>query len=1031
MKNFILVLFLLLGSIVTYGQEITGTVVDSDGQPIPDAYISSSSGAVASSDLDGKFSIAGKAGDMITFSMIGFDKITVAATAGAMSVSMKTSAANNLEEVVVVGYGTQKRSNLTGAIGSVKADQFTKQPAFNAMGSIQGKVAGVQIINNDAPGAAPTVRIRGLGTAASGTEPLYVVDGIVTTDIKNISPADIESMDILKDASSAAIYGSNAANGVVLITTKKGKSGKMTLSASSSYAAKSILNQVDMASASQYVTYYNENLAAQGRTTGFLTANQPYNTDWFKEVAQVGHTVQNNVSVSGGSDNAQYFVSYNNYSEEGILKDQKLNRNVIRMNNTFKLFNDKLKITQSGSMAFTKNNPKPFGAFDDAYRQAPIVPTRYANGAYGQSFYNQTIGVVGYQGAAGDAIGRLNSIGNPLATVGFTNRETNSTALQGMFDAELKLTDWLKVNSRIGLNKSYAKTRTYDDIKGRYLAEDPTRTEADFLALQQANPTSTTYQNNMLSYQNDEFFRYNWDTFLTFDKQFDKHSVNVIAGVTRDRRNDNYTQTSTGYNVPVKEQYWNLNQASLTSATGYYDTAKQIISYFGRLSYNYDGKYFLTANFRRDGNSTFKNNEKYWGNFPSVSAGWVITRENFLSDIKGLDFLKIRGGYGELGNADVQFNQTVILRGTDSNNYNYVLGPGQVLAQGAYLGSPATPLSWEVTKEVNAGLDFELLDRRLTGSFDYYNRRTTNAILNVIPLRNSPNILNYNDHGAEIVNKGFEIGLNWKDNIGEDFTYFVGGTFTHNQNMVQNVKPAYDGSTGGSLANGQITKRLQNGQPIYSWWMYEADGVWQNQADIDANAHLATAQPGQLKYKDQNGDGKIDDADKKFFGNYMPKFNYGLTVGFNYKNFDFSVDGYGAGGNKIYNGLKGTRINGGENFSADMFNGRWTPDNTTATKPGANRDAIASSYYLEKADYLRINNITIGYTFNNVWKEIPRLRVYATAMNPFLITKYSGFTPELNTPDSNGNVTANGISGIELSAYPNVKTFIFGVSVDL
>ena len=968
---------------------------------------------------------------MITFSMIGFDKITVAATTGAMKVTMKTSAANTLEEVVVVGYGTQKRSNLTGAVGSVKADQFTKQPQFNAMGSIQGKVAGVQIINNDAPGATPTVRIRGLGTAAGGTEPLYVVDGIVTTDIKNISPADIETMDILKDASSSAIYGQGAANGVVLITTKKGKSGKMNISASSSYASKSILNQVDMANSSQYITYYNENLAAQGKTTGFLAAKQPYNTDWFKQVGQVGHTVQNNVAVSGGSDNAQYFMSYNNYSEEGILKDQKLNRNVIRINNTFKLFNDKLKITQSGSVAFTKNNPKPFGAFDEAYRQAPISPAYYPNGAYGQNFYNQATGIVGYQGLAGQSIGRLNSTGNPLATVGFTNKETNSTALQGMFDAELKLTDWLKVNSRVGLNKSYAKTRTYDDIKGRYLSDDPTRTEAQFLGLQEANPTSTTYQNNMLSYQDDDSFRYNWDTFLTFDKQFDKHSVTAIAGLTRDRRNDNYSQTSTGYNVPTKEQYWNLDRASLTSAKGYYSTPVQILSYFGRLNYNYDGKYFLTANFRRDGNSTFKDNKKYWGNFPSVSVGWALTRENFLSDIKGLDFLKLRGGYGELGNPNVPFNQTVLKSGNDSNNYNYVLGPGQTIAPGVYVGSPVKPISWEVTKEVNAGLDFEMLDRRLTGSFDYYNRKTTNAVLFVKQTLDSPYTGSYYDHGGEIVNKGFEIALNWKDNIGEDFSYFVGGTFTHNKNMVQNVKPAYDGNTGGSLANGQITKRLQNGQPIYSWWMYEADGVYQNQDQISNSAHLSTAQPGQLKYKDQNGDGKIDDADKKFFGNYMPKFNYGLTVGFNYKSFDLSVDGYGAGGNKIYNGLKGTRINGGENFPSDMFNGRWTPDNTTATKPGANRDAVASSYYLEKADYLRINNITVGYTFKDVWKEVSRLRIYATAMNPFLITKYTGFTPELNTPDADGSVTAGGSSGIELTAYPNVKTFLFGVTVDL
>jgi TonB-linked SusC/RagA family outer membrane protein len=1032
MKNFILGIFLLLGGYFTYGQEITGQVLDETGQPIPEVFITAAtSNTNTIADLNGNFTIQAKEGEQLTFVMLGFDNVTVPATAGAMKIAMKQSAGSTLQEVVVVGYGTQKRQNLTGAVGSVKADQFTKQPAYNAMQSIQGKVAGVQIINNDAPGASPTVRIRGLGTAASGTEPLYVVDGIVTTDIKNINPSDIETMDILKDASSAAIYGSSAANGVVLITTKKGKSGKMNLSVSSSYSAKSIMNQVKMANASQYITYYNENLAAQGKTTGFLSANQPYNTDWYDEVAHVGHTQQNNIAISGGGDVATYYFSYNNYSEEGILQGQNLDRNTIRMNNSFKLFNDRLKITQSGSLAFSKNNPKPFGAFDEAYKQAPIVPTYYPNGAYGQSFYNQATGVVGYTGATGEAIGRLNSIGNPLATVGFTNQVTNSTALQGMFDAELKITDWLKINSRVGLNKSYAKTRKYDDIKGRYLAADPTKTLEDFETEQAAHPGSTTFANNSLAFTNDEAFRYNWDTFLTFEKQLDKHSITAIAGITKDKRNDNYTQTSTGYNVPTKEQYWNLKDASTTTATGYYYTPTQILSYFGRLQYNFDEKYFLTANFRRDGNSTFKNNEKYWGNFPSVSAGWVVTKENFLNEVKGLDFLKIRGGYGELGNATVPFNQTLIYTGSDSNNYNYVLGPDQQLAYGAYLGSPAMPLSWEVTKEINAGLDFELLDRRLTGSLDYYNRRTTNAILLVKPLLDSANKDNFYDHGAEITNKGYEIALNWKDNIGTDFNYFIGGTFTHNTNLVKNVKDAYDGTTGGSLSNGQITKRLQDGQPIYSWWMYEADGVWQTQDEISSNAHLATAQPGQLKYKDQNGDGKIDDNDKKFFGNYMPKFNYGLSIGFTYKNFDFSADGYGAGGNKIYNGLKATRIDGGENFAADMFDGRWTGAGTSNSKPGANRDAVASSYYLEKGDYFRVNNITIGYTFKDVLKDVSKIRIYATAMNPFLITKYSGFTPELNTPNGDGTVTAGGVTGIELSAYPNVKTFLFGVSIDL
>ena len=1026
MKNIILGCLLLLCG-ASYAQQITGQVLDATGLPVPDVYITADGSKTnTTADIDGNFTIQAAEGEMLTFSMLGFDKLSVPATAGPMKVVLQESASTTLEEVVVVGYGTQKRSNLTGAVGSVKADQFTKQPAFNAMQSIQGKVAGVQIINNDAPGATPTVRIRGLGTASAGSTPLYVVDGVVTSSIANISPSDIETMDILKDASSAAIYGSSAANGVVLITTKKGKSGKMNIQLSSTYAAKSMLNPVKMANASQYVTFYNENQSTLTNPI-YLNANQPYNTDWFDQVTDIGHSQNNNIAISGGSDNANYYFSYNNYSEDGILKNNDINRNTLRSNTTFKMFDNKLKLTQNSTYTFTKTNPKPFSAFDEAYRQAPIVPAYYANGAFGQTFYNQTTGLVGYQANAGESIGQLNSTANPLATVYYANEETKMSQLQSMFDAELQLTDWLKVNSRIGLSKSFAKTRIYNDIRGRWLTADPTRTGDQYDQLQVDNPESVTYANNSLSYADTESFRYNWDTFLTFNKQFDKHDLTVVAGITKDKRDDIYQSTVLGYNVPTKEQYWNIDRATGDrTANQTYLTPTQILSYFGRVQYNFDEKYFLTANFRRDGNSNFKQSEKYWGNFPSVSAGWVLTRESFLSDVKNLDFLKIRAGYGELGNANVPFNANLIITEPTSSSANYVFGPNQALVYGAYAGSPAQDISWEVTKEVNAGIDFEVLDRRLKGSVDYYNRLTTNAILDVTPLLNSPNTNNYFDHGGEIRNEGAEVSLNWSDKIGEDFNYFIGGTFTHNTNTLESVKPAYDGNIGGSLGNGQITKRLQEGQPLYSWWMLEADGVWQTQEEIDNGTALAGAQPGQLKYKDQNGDGKIDDADKKFFGSYMPTFNYGINIGFNYKNVDFSVDGFGVGGNKVYNGLKGTRINGGENIAADVFNSRWTGAGTSNTNPGANRTATASTYYLEKGDYFRINNITVGYTFKEIIKEISKIRVYATAQNPFMFTKYTGFTPELN----NSGIPKE-TAGIELSAYPNLKSFLFGVTIDL
>lgn len=1029
MKNFIFCMFLLLGGWVTYGQGITGKVVDETGMPIPDVYITAgTSNTNTVSDIDGNFTIEAVEGELLTFSMLSYDNVTVAASAN-MSVSMNPSASSTLDEVVVVGYGTQRRSDLTGAVGSVKGEQFQKQPQYNAMGSIQGKIAGVNIINSDAPGATPTVRIRGLGTAIGESIPLYVVDGVVVASIENINPSDILTMDVLKDASSAAIYGSNAANGVILITTKKGKSGKMSISASSSYAVKSLLNEVEMANGSQYVTYYNENYAALGRTDGFLQQNQPYETDWMDETTDLGKTTINTINVSGGSENADYYVSYNNYSEDGILDQQKIARNTLRSNTTFRLFDNRLKLTQNLSYSHMKINAKPFSAFNDAYKQSPIVPAYYDNGAFGQPFYNTTTGIVGYIAGPGETIGKLNSIGNPLANVYYQNEEINNDYFQGMFDAELKIFDWLKVNTRLGLTKNFAKTRTYDDIKGRWLTADPTRTADEFNNNQIANPTSVTWANNSLEYKDVESFRYNWDTFITLNHAFGEHNFTVIGGITKDRRSDIYTSRIKDWNVPTEEQYWNIDMATgayTAEASQFYNTPVQMLSYFGRIQYNFNEKYLLTANLRRDGNSNFVDGGKYWSTFPSVSAGWVLTKESFLSDVKGVDFLKIRGGYGEIGNAFIPFNAQVLNRGSDSNSYNYVLGPNQNLVYGAYNGSPTFPISWETTKEWNAGVDFEFLDRRLSGSLDYYHRLTDNANLKIKPILNSPYNLDFYDEACDILNEGFEIALNWKDNIGEDFSYFVGGTFAKNENTVQNVKPAYDGYIGGSLGNGQVTKRLTDGESIYSWWMYESNGVWQTQEEIDANPHVAGAQPGQLKYVDQNGDGSIDDRDKKNFGSYIPTFTYGINIGFNYKNFDFSVDGYGVGGNSVYNGLKSTRIDGGENFPVDMFNGRWTGPGTSNSTPGANRDALASSYYLEDGDYFRINNITLGYTFRDIFKGVEAIRIYGTAQNPFIFTKYSGFTPEINSNGLPGET-----AGIELAAYPNTKSFIFGVSINL
>lgn len=1013
---------------------IEGKVVDNGGLPLPGVTVAikgTSKGTIT--DFDGNYSIKVSQGGVLEFSSIGFKTQTITISSQTViNVEMQEDM-QSLDEVVMIGYGTQKRSDLTGAVSSIESEDLLRQPAIHATQSIQGKLPGVNIINSNAPGATPNVIIRGIGTAAAGGNVLYIVDGIQVTGINNINPADIESLDVLKDAASSAIYGMDAANGVVIVTTKKGKKGKSKISISSQYGVQSILNQVEMANAQQYVTYFNENQSfLPKKNRYYLSENQPYDTDWYEEVADIGFTSINNISLSGASETISYFFSYNNFQEDGILKNQDLSRNTLRSNNTFKFFNDKLKVTTTASAAFTKSSPKPFDAFNNAYKQAPIVPVYYPNGHFGTHDVNETTGVQGYMAGPGESIGNLNTVGNPVGQVLFANGKNRSTDLQGTVEAELQLMDYLKVTSRLGVTKNFFRGRGFNDIKGRYLQlGDPTRTEQDFLDLKAQFPENNQYANNSLNYGQNENFRYNWDTFLTFDKVFnEKHTLNAVAGITRGKRNDFFSTSITGFEVPAQEQYWSINFANSAnydniSSQGF-STPETQLSYFGRVQYNYDNKYFIQANFRRDGISTFRNSteagvvkdQKYFGNFPSVSVGWTVTNEEFMGDTEILDFLKIRGGYGEVGNSQVPFNVFQFNTSAGSSNVNYVFGPNQDLIFGAGLGAPVRPISWEVTKEINLGVDFRMFNSRLSAGVDLYKRSTDDAILNVQPFLNSSNDQNFFDTGADVTNKGVEVELTWRDDITEDLSYNVGVVYAYNKNNVENVKAAYDGQTGGGLNNGRITKRLQEGQPLYAWWMFESDGVWQTQDEIDNNTSFGSPNPGHLRYKDQNNDGVIDDRDKKFFGADLPTYNVGLNLGLNYKNFDFIVEAYGAGGNKVYNGLKNTRIDGGENIAADVFRDRWTGPGTTNVNPGANRDAEASSYYLEDGDYLRINNITLGYTLKDVIDQISSIRIYAIAQNPFLFTDYSGFTPEL-------------LGGIELAAYPNTKTFSFGVNIEL
>lgn len=999
MKNFIfsfLALLLLPSYMMGQAQAIKGKVVDSSGMGIPGAIISApESKASADADFDGNFTINAKVGETLKISMLGFDAVSVPAAAGVMSITLKEAGDTALKEVVVIGYGTRKKIDNTSAVSSLKSEEITKMKVANATQAIQGKAAGVQVTASNTPGGTPSVVIRGVGTALGGRNPLYVVDGMPTDNINNINTNDITSYEVLKDASALAIYGTRGANGVIMITTKAGK-GKLTVDVDSYSGFKTALKKVKMANSEEFARYSN----AAFNDPNKFSLNQPVNTNWYDAITRTGTFTENNIAISGSSESVKYFLSAANYEEKGILNGTDYSRTTIRNNNEYKI-SDKLKLSQNFSVTSIKNTPKPLSAFTTAYRQSPIIPVRFADGKYGVPFVNN--------GVAAETGSQFNSVGNPVSAVDFNDEKQQTVILQGGLKLDYDITKSLKFTSQFNGEFYTYKQYNYVDNLAIWLAADPNRVESDY--------DTNSLNINTLTRNRDQYFNWNLSNYLTYNKVFAEiHDVEVTAGIETNVIGTREKLTVTRKNVEANSNYWALDNVPYgPSVVGYGDVAlsqKKLSSYFARFQYKLMDKYLLTGTVRRDGSSQFSDGNR-WGTFPSLGAGWIVSKENFLKDSKTINLLKIRGSWGKLGNQNVPLNNQ-----TFTSGLNY--GPDS--GQGISVDSSIDPnLSWEVVEELSAGFDIEMFNNRLKGSFDVYDKNTENAILYVIPLSTSGLTQRTATHVGEVSNKGYEISLRWDDKINDNLSYWVGGNFSHNQNKLSSLNnPSIAQIIGGNLGNGQNTKLLYNtsvGQPLGSFFMYEYAGV------DPAN--------GQMLYYNASGDkvpqGSLNEVnDKKYFGSVLPTLNYGVTLGLNYKNIDFSIDGYGTGGAKVYNGKKAQRFSG-ENVEASLTRDFWTPTNTTASNPAPfNYVPVASTYYLESADFFRINNITVGYKLP--LKEdgfISFCRLYVNAVNPFITQKFSGFSPEAL---GDGELVT-GTQGVELDAYPSLRSFVIGANL--
>jgi TonB-dependent starch-binding outer membrane protein SusC len=977
--------------------QVTGKITGDNGDPLAGVSVTivGSDKGVAT-DVNGTYTITAPTDGTLHITYVGYLTQDIKINSQAEhNIQLKPSG-NQLNEVVVVGYGTQKKIDVTGSVAHVKGDELSKQPVLTATQALQGKVAGVHITSSGQPGSLPQVIIRGAGSILGGANPLYVVDGIWTDDITNINTADILSMDVLKDASSASIYGVRGANGVILITTRQG-SGKMKVNYTGTVGEQQAAYVVPMANATQYINY-RENFS------GLPVATTGYSTGWYNQVLRNAFYQNHNLSVSGGNSQDKYALSASYQTNDGIIIFNNYTRYTVRLNNEFNPTTF-LKIGTTASFANQASQNVPTETItEDAYRAAPLVPA-LLNGKFGNT-------------------SQFQNVGNPVLDAQNTNDLSHSNKIQGNVFLEIKPIRSLAIRSTFNEEAEFGDDRAY------------TYQHPNDTTFFTTNGGSQGATRSNLNVSSSKYYYWVWSNTATYAQEFGRSKLSVLVG-TEAQTNYRSGWSASRFSVPPIPSEWYLQdgdqnfQFNGSSVTKY--TAN---SYLGRITYSYDGRFLFTGNFRADASSVFAAQNR-WGYFPGVSAGWVLSQENFMKDQKIFQYLKLRASWGELGNPSIPADAAVP---TVLSNIPYFFNSG-ISASGATTGAIVPQikdlnLKWEVTKEADLGFDYSILAGRLTGEFDVYDKKATRALIYVQVPGTFGSQANPNsaitpglvlDNAATIDNKGLEFSARWHDNINNKLSYFIGGNVSFNRNRVVNLNgglPLFDGNI-----NGFFTTETKTGYPIGAFFMRQVTGVFQSLAQVDAyrdkNGNLLQpgAQPGDLIYK-YNSDGILDTAN---VGSYQPKLYVGISGGVNYKSFDFSIDIYSNIGNQVYNGKEQARVTITDNIERSVATGFWTQQNKSNTQPQPNAgNQPASSYYIASGTFVRINNATLGYTLSqNVLakqKVLTSCRIFVDAQNPVTLKKYGGFSSELP-----GSSPTN--AGIELGTYPTTRTFAAGISL--
>lgn len=1003
---------------------VTSTV---DGMGIPGASIAVQGTKIGTTtDFDGNYKIEAKAGDVLVFTFIGFksQKVTVG-TQQVINVTLAEET-SELKEVVVIGYGSQRKTLVTTAVTQVSGENLTKTNTTNALQALQGQAAGLQVTSTSGqPGEGLNVVIRGAGSTG-GTSPLYVVDGILTGDISYLNNSDIESISVLKDAASAAIYGSQASNGVILVTTKKGKRGAAgQITFDQYYGVQSVARKVDLLNATEYGVMLNEAAANSGKNPYFTNdqiAALGSGTNWMDHMLTDNAATKNfSFGASGGSDTSVYSTSLSYLGQEGVVGGKDLSnyeRYNFRFNSEHKLYKDVLTLGENLSFAYINKNGIGVGnqynnSLRSAFQTTPLLPMYDANGNYYDTTNNSEPWLAG--------------AANPYALMVYNNQnEGNNQKLLGNVYLQIEPIKNLTFRTTLGLDYYAGEGHSYTPV---YRLSIYANTSFDKVN-QNMNKGKTITWDNLLTYKFNAAENHHFEAMLgTSSINYDGTSVEA-------------TNADSVFND--LEHAWIDNttnkDGAKTTIKGKKEQTKRM-SYFGRLNYNFKETYLLNATFRMDGSSIFSD-ENQWGYFPSVSAGWIVSNEEFLKDSNVINFLKLRASWGQVGNQNARAFQ--YLSTIKSNNTNYIFGDTEgVLTPGAYPNRLSNlDLKWETSEQIDLGFDARFLDNALNVTFDVY-KKTSKDWLILAPILATAGADAPFINGGNVVNQGVELSLNYQNKIG-DFNYSVSANGAYNENKVGEI-PNADGIIHG-LSNELYDNagefyRAQNGYPLGYFWGYKTGGVFQNQAQIDnyksANGVVLqpTAAPGDLIYTNVNGDDKIDSSDKTNIGKPNPDFTYGFSVSASYKAFDFSLNANGVAGNEIVQSYRNQSGAYGNYTSAILD--RWHGEGSSNTVPRVTEDnrnfTQFSDLYIQKGDFLRINTVTLGFDLAKMKQSKPffasQFRLYFSVLNLYTFTKYNGMDPEIGFGSSNDDQKFS--SGVDVGYYPRPRTFMLGLNVKL